>query len=362
MIIFRYLAREIILTTIVVISILLWVFLCQILIRYLNAIAIGRYPSIFLWQLLLAEVPYLLTLLIPLGFYIATILVLGRMRADTELVVLVTSGIGFYRLLYNILVIASGFAILASILSFYVNPKILASRQAIRMQAQSAALVDMLTPGQFHKMRHNRILYVKSLTADRARAADLFIAQQPDGRQKPWQVMVAREGWVAANPETGDNYIVLKDGHRYTGISEQPSLQVLQFGRYAMQIPTPRLTARADPRLLTVQQLWQDPSNRAYQAEWQWRLALPLSLWVLAIMAVVIEGINPKTNRYAKMIPGALLYIIYAHGLFLAKEWLKQGVMPITFGLWWVHAGILGMMLWPKGWRYLCRCRLWMRR
>lgn len=363
MIIFRYLTREITLTTIVVISVLFGVFLCQILLRYLNAIAIGRYPVMFLIQLLLTEVPYLLTLLIPLSFYIASVFVLGRMRTDTELMVLAAHGMSPRRLLGYVMVIASIFAVISGLLSCGLNPKVLAQRQAIRMQAQSAALVDMLTPGRFHMVRKNRqVLYVKSLTSDKMRAVDLFMAQHPGEAAPNWQVIVAREGWIASNQETKRNYIILQDGYRYSGMPGEPSFQVMQFTRYAMQAPESTLTVKSDPSSLETRQLWQQPLNRAYQAEWHWRVAFPLSVWILAIAAVLMEGTNPRSSRYVKMIPAAFLYIVYAHGLFLAKEWLNQGTLPIAWGLWWVHLSVLSVVGLPWLWRQLRRARLWVRR
>ena len=102
--------------------------------------------------------------------------------------------------------------------------------------------------------------------------------------------------------------------------------------------------------------LWADKSNAA-QAELQWRLALPLSVWLLALLAVPLAKLKPRQGRYARVWQGIVIYFVYMSLLSAAKVWLEQGIAPQLLGLWWVH----GLLLFPLLLRGLRPWRMWQR-
>ena len=66
MIISRYLAREVMIAVLAIITILLLAFLSQQVVRYLNYVAVGKIPTNVLFELVSFEIPYLLAVLLPL--------------------------------------------------------------------------------------------------------------------------------------------------------------------------------------------------------------------------------------------------------------------------------------------------------
>jgi len=84
-------------------------------------------------------------------------------------------------------------------------------------------------------------------------------------------------------------------------------------------------------------------------AELEWRISLALSVLVLTLLAVPLSKVKPKQGRYAKLAPAVLFYIVYANLLFLARAWIKKGVLAPWLGIWWVHLLILliaGFFIW----------------
>ena len=75
----------------------------------------------------------------------------------------------------------------------------------------------------------------------------------------------------------------------------------------------------------------------SYQAELQWRFALPISVLLLAGLAISLSKVNPRQGRYAQLFPAFLLYIIYADLIFVGRAWLQKGKIAPELGLWWVH-------------------------
>src|SRR5690606_25925587 len=93
---------------------------------------------------------------------------------------------------------------------------------------------------------------------------------------------------------------------------------------------------------------------RLDHAELQWRISSPLSLLVLAVLAVPLSRSSPREGRYSRVGLGLLIYIIYANSLSIARVWLERGYVPEWIGLWWVHAiaGLVGLALLAResGW------------
>jgi len=76
----------------------------------------------------------------------------------------------------------------------------------------------------------------------------------------------------------------------------------------------------------------------ADRAELEARISYPISVLVLALLAVPLSRSAPREGRYAKVGIGLLVYIVYANVLLIARVWVEHGVTPEWLGLWWVHA------------------------
>ena len=84
------------------------------------------------------------------------------------------------------------------------------------------------------------------------------------------------------------------------------------------------------------------------------RLAAPLSVLVLALLAVPLSHIQPGQGRYGKLVLGILAYLAYANLVSLGATWIGKGKMPMMLGLWWVHGLVLLVAFWliarRQGW------------
>lgn len=92
----------------------------------------------------------------------------------------------------------------------------------------------------------------------------------------------------------------------------------------------------------TVSLLPYNNENVAKAAELQWRLSVPLMVFTLTLVAVPLSRINPRSGKYAKLLPAIIIYIVYANLLFIARDFMISGKTPQWIGLWWVHLIIAG--------------------
>ena len=71
------------------------------------------------------------------------------------------------------------------------------------------------------------------------------------------------------------------------------------------------------------------------------RLARPLSVLVLALIAVPLARARPGSSRYRPLWFGVLVFTVYFNMLGIGQLWLAQGRLPLWSGLWWAHGLVL---------------------
>lgn len=349
MIITRYLTREVINAMMAVTGVLLLTFLCQQVVRYLNYAAMGKVPTNVLLQLISYEVPYLLALLLPLGFYIGIILAYGRLYSDNEMAILHMNGYGPKRVTKLSINIAFGVAAFVLFLMLWINPWISLRQQQIRQgEGATLNLIQTLIPGRFNP-DGSRVVYAESMSHDHERANSIFTAQEKYNAENPdhpsWNVVVGEEGYQTQEKESGSNFFVITNGYRYEGVPGQADFKVIQFKKYAVRI----LQNIANPlhveaETLSTSQLWDTYNEPKRAAELQWRFSMSISVILLGLLGVYFSMVRPRKSRYATLLPAILVYVVYINLLFIARHWVEQKSIPISLGMWWVH-GLLALFV-----------------
>ena len=127
MILRRYITQQVATNTLVVLGFLLVLMLSGRLIRYFGMAAQGRLDIGLLFTIIGYNLPTFVELILPLAFFVALMLVLGRMYIDQEMSVLFASGMDRGRVLVLLLplvgavfVLEAGVSIWACLL--YTSP------------------------------------------------------------------------------------------------------------------------------------------------------------------------------------------------------------------------------------------------
>ncbi|OGT46310.1 MAG: LPS export ABC transporter permease LptF [Gammaproteobacteria bacterium RIFCSPHIGHO2_12_FULL_41_20] len=351
MIISRYLLKEVCITLLVVTFVLLLVFLSQELVRYLNYIAAGKLAVNMLLRLLGFEIPYLLALLLPLGMYLGVLLAYGRLYANSEMIVLHACGFSQRRLLGLTTLFAIGVAMVVFILMVWVNPWIAAQREhMVNQDVAYEHLLQTLMPGRFQvSYDGHRVVYVEQLSTDHKRAQNIFLAEEKrqdtaKSGETPWVVVYANQGYAMKEQETGGRFFVASQGHRYEGVPGQNNYKIIQFNKYAVRLPMETRPPHQQEEAIPTMTLWRGYHQPNYAAELQWRLSLPLSVFLLVWLAVPLSCVKPRQGKYLLLLPAVLIYIIYANLLFVSRHWVEQKLLPITIGMWGTH-GVLFLIM-----------------
>lgn len=350
MIISRYLTKEVLQALIGLTLILLLIFLSQQLVRFLSYAASGKIAVNILFQLLGYETPFLLAVLLPLGLYLGVLLVYGRLYSENELRVMHACGLSLQRLTGITMTIALSVMAAVLILTLWINPYLAEKKQeSLERGSGLDSMINVLMPGRFQVSPDGkRVVYVEAISRNHQQAKQLFIADEgknvTEQNAYPWVVLSAERGYQVEDPQTHDRFMIATDGYRYEGVPGQNDYRIMQFKKYAVRAPDAntnglRQIQEAIPTL-TLLRTYQQPNSAS---ELQWRLSLPLSVLILALLAVKLSQVRPGQGRYLMLLPAILIYVVYINLLFAARNMVEQSMVPVSVGIWWVHVLALAL-------------------
>lgn len=352
MLIFRYLAKEVFITLTSLTTILLLIFMSNQFVRYLNRAASGHLPVVFIMKLMMLEMPNLMGLLLPLGFYMSLMIAYGRLYADSEMTVLSACGFGQGALLRQSMFMASVVALFVLVIMLWFSPYIAIERAKLLRSSGVQTLMQTVVPGQFRAISGGReVFYVESMSRNKTVAEQVFLARLNRKEEVPqWDVLWAEKAYVENDPLTHEDYAIMEDGRAYQGQPGQADYQVVDFKRYQARLPHPFEVISKDVRTAYTSELWSSKNHTlAKSAELQWRFSIPLMVMVLTLIGVPLSRVDPRSGKYAKLLPAILIFIVYANFMFIARNWIAQGKISPWVGMWWLHlifALLGGALIW----------------
>jgi lipopolysaccharide export system permease protein len=93
---------------------------------------------------------------------------------------------------------------------------------------------------------------------------------------------------------------------------------------------------------MTTPELWQNRTLKNI-AELEWRIGLPLSAAILALLAIPLSYVNPRAGRSLNVVLAIVLYMLYNNMISVTNAWVSQGKLSPAAGLWGLHALMLGV-------------------
>ncbi|MGB0468211.1 MAG: LPS export ABC transporter permease LptF [Pontibacterium sp.] len=328
MIVFRYLAREVLLSTFAVSGVLLLILVSGRFIRYLAGAAKGEVSPDVVFELMALSLPGLLELILPLGLLLGIFLGFGRLYLESEMVVLSACGISQKRLVAYVMGPALLTTALVALLSLWLAPLSADRISQILDEQKSRSQLQSLLVGRFqsHPGTRGRVSYTDNLEKDGTLGRVFLVEQSISGVPV---VMVAESGHTSQEGEARQEFLVLKNGVRYEGRPGELSFTQTSFSDYGvrMEPPDTLLAVTKDSAKPTLELIG---SDRALdRAQLHWRIALPMLAIIVSLMAVPLSKVNPRQGRYAKMLPSIILYLVYLTLLSTARSQVEDAKADI---------------------------------
>jgi lipopolysaccharide export system permease protein len=334
----RYIFREIASTWLGVTVVLLLILLTNQFARVLGDVAKGKLPKDAAFDVIGLSAAQYLTILIPIGLFLAIMLALGRLYRDSELPAMMACRVGpsgIYRPLFWLLVPLS---LAVAWLSIELGPSALHAIERVGAEARREADLASIEPGRFVSIGPDDAVVYGERIRDDGLMENVFLQRRLDGGRL--EIVVARLGEQVESDDPDVRFLVLHEGRRYEGVPGTTVFRVVEFLEHGIPYRLPSLDAPDPrPRAMSFQSLTQS-NNLTHIAELQWRIGVPLATIILAILAVPLSRTQPRAGRYGRIAIGLLVFIIYLNMLSAAKAWIEQGTISPTLGLWWVHAAV----------------------
>lgn len=348
MLIFRYVIRETFKAQLAVFIVLMTIFLSQQFIQVLAEASDGKIPTDLVFLVIGLQLPGLASLILPISLFLGILLAHGRLYSDNEMSVLHACGVSEWYITRTTLVFALAVSVLTAFLTLWWGPAALSQEHQIAEKARSETGVSVIQTGRFQQVAGQRaVVFIENQTTDQE-LENIFVAQMPSklmsasthvGDEERASVVMARKGKVVSL-ESGAQLLSLQDGRRYTQHLTNLDQQIMSFDNYQMQIreQAPDETLKRQEAISTLELLRTDTAEA--RAELQWRIAIPLAMPLLALIAVPLSRVNPRQGKFGRMAPAILIYLGYFMLLMAAKRALAAERIPEIAGLWWIHLSL----------------------
>lgn len=350
--------------TAIVLFFLLALMLGGRLVRYFGIAAEGRLDLSFLFAIIGYSLPALLELILPLSFFIALMLVFGRMYVDNEMSVINGSGISRGRLARLATPLILTLFLLEAGLTLWAKPWGVSQTDKIWQKQALTSALDLIKPQTFITSQ-NYHLYVGAFDEQKRELQDVYLIQKIGENtgdsdkakktsktsntattqlpQKDTIVMAKRAVQVPTSENDPMTRLDLFEGKRYEIGADSQVYNQVSFDSYRISLQKPQTDKVTEDNIDTqpTQKLLNNLDKKPAVAELGYRLSMPFLMIIAVMLAVPLAQVSPRQGRWLRLLPAILIFVSCAIGLISLKTAVtkqKVGVMAYA----WL---ILGFMV-----------------
>jgi|APLak6261663012_1056037.scaffolds.fasta_scaffold03655_2 lipopolysaccharide export system permease protein len=346
----RYILKELVKPFTAGVAAFIVIMLSNTLFLYAEMIVKSGMPVNAVLALLLYNLPAIIVVTFPVGYLFSTLLVLGRLAKDSEIVALRSCGVSFTRVITPILLIA----LFVSYLGFLINEKVVphTNHQSVLI-ARDMITNQKLPPIKeriFTKGNDERYFYVEKVNREKEVLEEVFVFDNTKAGYP--QVINAKTA------RRGENKWILQDGvlRKYakdgfvnyeakfkameiefnltnsTVFSDQKSIQEQSSGEAAKQLTEFR-NRGVDTRIMEV--------------DYHLKFSLPLATFFVALIAAPIGIKFAKMGTYFGVAISIALVFVWYVTYTICRSLGASGTLPPLLAAWVqnIAFGVIGIGL-----------------
>ena len=270
--------------------------------RFLDLIINRGLSAVLFFQLAGLLIPKIVTLIIPIAFFLSALFTYHRLKNDSELVVMRTAGLSPWNLASPVVALGAAVALLGYIMNLYVAPTTYHLFKNLQTEVRSQYASTLVEEGTFNTVNRGLTIYVRA----RESSGDLVGILVYDARTPTRPIaMMAERGALYTTPE-GPRFVMLKGNRQQRGEGSD-NVSVLYFDRYVLDLS--RFESEAPTRwreagerylheLINPGTSSDDVANaRKFTAEAHQRLTSPLFSIVFALVAATCFLVGAHDRR-----------------------------------------------------------------
>lgn len=203
-----YLLKELFWPFVLSLTILIFIMLMGNFVNLFNMVINKGVSLALICKLILLLIPNILSYAVPLSILSATLLTIGRLAADNEVVAIRASGINLYKLCFPIIVLGIVVSLASIPLNDRLKPKALFATRKIVKQIGLKSPTAFLEAGTFIRTFQNYIIFIYGIHQNKL--TNIRIYQPQEG--KPTRTIIADRGEFLPLPKKDIVKLKLIDG------------------------------------------------------------------------------------------------------------------------------------------------------
>ena len=314
MILRRYMTQQVAANTAIVLLFLMALMLGGRLIRYFGIAAEGRLDVGLLFAIIGYNIPTFLELILPLSFFIALMLVLGRMYVDHEMSVLFASGISRGRLTRLMIPLITGLFVFQMGISLWAKPWGLSNSEHIWQTQSLGSLLDLVRPKTFISSG-NYHLYVDEFDKEKRELKNLYVVQQQTDKSgkiaKNDVIITATRAYQVPSKDTDSSMqLDLFQGRRYELGTNNAKYNQASFEKYRITLekPASEKITETNVETQTTAKLLAHTQKPEVKAELGYRFTMPWLIIIAAMLATPLAQVRPRQGRWLRLLPSVLIF------------------------------------------------------
>lgn len=345
----RYILRELAQTVVATVMVLMLIVAGTAFATVLQQVAKGSFPASVMFQVLGLRTLEQLTNMLPLASLIGVLMALGRMYRESEMHVLMSSGMGPNGLLRPVLVLAAVLVVLTATVSLWLGPWAARTSDALVTAANRSVIAAGLDAGRFTELPgKGGIIFVDALSRDGTQLGRAFVATQRESKDGKLhlKVVTAASGGLYQESSGDNRFISFRNGWQYDIPQGADNWRRMQYLRNDTALSSVGSDDDADPaEIMTTLALWNSHSPDA-RAELAWRTNAPALTLVMLMLALPMSRQSPREPRYGRLMLAMLSFYLYYMLLALGRAQIGKGHWHHQTSLWVLHALMLAVAGW----------------
>ncbi|MBN1586949.1 MAG: LptF/LptG family permease [Candidatus Omnitrophica bacterium] len=204
----NYVLKEFLSQWLMTLSLFTFILVVGNLIKLADLLLNKGVAPIYVAQLFVQQLPFLLRYSIPMSLLAGTLLAFGRLASDNEIVAMRASGFLLYKLALPMIVVGLIFSLFCMILNDHIIPQSHFSSRRLLKELGLRNPTAMLEPGTFIRSFKGYIVFISAIEGDTLRNVRIY-QPRPTG---PARTIIADRGQFVLYPDQNLIQLQLLDG------------------------------------------------------------------------------------------------------------------------------------------------------
>jgi lipopolysaccharide export system permease protein len=331
----RYIIREITAPFLVGTTFLAVIFSAYASASYLTDVANDMLQPGIIAYLIFLKLMTVLDVILPSALYFSVIFGLFRLYRDAEIVAFMAAGFSEWQLLRSVFYFSLIVALIVGLASNVGRPWAFRINYALKARAMAELDIKKIQAGRFHELkRSNQVLFAETIDAVNGRLHDIYM--QTDAGSGMIRVITAQSLQLPQSDAANILPVTFEKGYIYLLDDQGSKDRVIEFGNLTLPLVGGVAPVGYKRKAAYTYELAHS-DNAGDIAEFQWRLATPLTSILLALLGVPLSYTSPGQGRHMRIILAIIVYALLFNLFGVAHSLVDQAQVPAFPGIWWFY-------------------------